>query len=246
MVHRLARLDRGRARPPSRTPRPKSAIGPIVDHGNPPGAGGTEGRRRVSAPVERFMTPHQLHPGRFSNQRRILRASFCRAGATSADATEVGKVDATVAQRVDHSLANTRACAKPIPVLSRDSPPGNHHRSSIISQGEHTSPSRWPVDPRSGKPRAPASERSANDGRTRPLRPSHRRLLPSRGPEPLELPLKASEIGPTRSSGHVRRAAPAPGPSTDPALRSAFLPVSGVGVPESLAEVVLPAIGEPG
>src|SRR4051794_5616928 len=39
---------------------------------------------------------------------------------------------------------------------------------------------------------------------------------------------------------------PAPGPSTDLVLRSAFPPVLGVGVPEPLAEVVLPAIGEPG
>src|SRR5262249_41291904 len=39
---------------------------------------------------------------------------------------------------------------------------------------------------------------------------------------------------------------PAPGPSTDLVLCSAFLPVLGVGVPEPLAEVVLPALGEPG
>src|SRR5215831_1038236 len=39
---------------------------------------------------------------------------------------------------------------------------------------------------------------------------------------------------------------PAPGPSAHLVLRSAFLLVLGVGVPEPLAEVLLPAIGEPG
>jgi hypothetical protein len=84
---------------------------------------------------------------------------------------------------------NTRAITRP--------PAGRPRQVFCVSRSDHTSPRRWPMARRSGKPRAPAKERWADDARTHSLRPLHRRLLSSRGPGALDLPLVASGNGPT-------------------------------------------------